>query len=108
MIQERNRQGVYVKDIAADSYRVNRFCPRIDSGFPRFQLHFTPTGGSWLDLVERWFALLTEKQLRRRAHRSTRELEDAIRAYLEHHNRHPKPSSGPKLLTKSSNRRQIW
>jgi transposase len=58
---------------------------------PRFHLHFTPTGGSWLNLVERWFALLTEKQLRRGAHRSTRELEDAIRTYLEHHNRHPKP-----------------
>ena len=50
---------------------------------PRFHLHFTPTGGSWLNLVERWFALLTERQLRRGVHRSTRELEDAIRAYLE-------------------------
>jgi len=58
---------------------------------PRFQLHFTPTGGSWLNLVERWFALLTERQLRRATHRSTRELEAAIHAYLEHHNRHPKP-----------------
>jgi transposase len=35
---------------------------------PRFHLHFTPTGGSWLNLVERWFALLTERQLRRGAH----------------------------------------
>jgi transposase len=58
---------------------------------PRYHLHFTPTGGSWLNLVERWFALLTERQLRRGVHRSTRELEDAIRTYLEHHNRHPKP-----------------
>jgi transposase len=58
---------------------------------PRYHLHFTPTGGSWLNLVERWFALLTERQLRRSVHRSTRELEDAIRTYLEHHNRHPKP-----------------
>ena len=40
---------------------------------PRFHLHFTPTGASWLNLVERWFAALTEKQLRRGAHRSTRE-----------------------------------
>jgi hypothetical protein len=46
---------------------------------------------SWLNLVERLLALLTEKQLRRGVHRSTRELEDAIRAYLEHHNRDPKP-----------------
>ena len=58
---------------------------------PRFHLHFTPTGASWLNLVERLFALLTEKQLRRGVHRSIRELEDAIRAFLEHHNRHPKP-----------------
>jgi len=58
---------------------------------PRFHLHFTPTGGSWLNLVERWFALLTEKQLRRGVHRSTRELQAAIRAYLDHHNRDPKP-----------------
>ena len=58
---------------------------------PRFHLHFTPTGASWLNLVERWFAALTEKQLRRGVHRSNRELEDAIRHYLEHNNRHPKP-----------------
>jgi transposase len=58
---------------------------------PRFHLHFTPTGASWLNLVERLFALLTEKQLRRGVHRSTRELQTAIRTYLEHHNRHPKP-----------------
>jgi benzoyl-CoA reductase/2-hydroxyglutaryl-CoA dehydratase subunit BcrC/BadD/HgdB len=42
-------------------------------------------------LVERWFAGLTEKQLRRAVHRSTRELEDAIRRYLDLSNRHPKP-----------------
>jgi transposase len=58
---------------------------------PRFHLHFTPTGGSWLNLVERWFALLTERQLRRGIHRSTRELQDAIRAFLDHHNQDPKP-----------------
>jgi transposase len=58
---------------------------------PRFHLHFTPAGASWLNLVERWFAGLTEKQLRRGVHRSTRELQDAIRHYLELNNRHPKP-----------------
>ncbi len=55
------------------------------------RLYFTPTGASWLNLVERWFAGLTEKQLRRGVHRSTRELQDAIRHYLELNNRHPKP-----------------
>jgi transposase len=58
---------------------------------PRFHLHFTPTSASWLNLVERWFALLTEKQLRRGVHRSTKELEIAIRTFIQHHNRDPKP-----------------
>ena len=53
---------------------------------PRFHVHFTPTGASWLNLVERWFAALTEKQIRRGVHRSTRELEAAIRRYLDAHN----------------------
>jgi transposase len=58
---------------------------------PRFHLHFTPTGASWINLVERWFAALTEKQLRRGVHRSTRELELAIHRYAELTNAHPKP-----------------
>jgi transposase len=58
---------------------------------PRFHLHFTPTGATWLNLVERFFAALTEKQLRRGVHRSTRELETAIYRYIEHRNRDPKP-----------------
>jgi len=58
---------------------------------PRYQLHFTPTSASWLNLVERWFAALTEKQIRRGVFRSTRELEDAIMRYLESSNEHPQP-----------------
>ena len=58
---------------------------------PRFQVHFTPTSAPWLNLVERWFALLTEKQLRRAVHNSSRELEDAIYHYLEVTNDIPKP-----------------
>ena len=58
---------------------------------PRFHLHFTPTSASWLNLVERWFAALTEKQLRRGVHRSTKELEDAIATFIRHHNQDPKP-----------------
>jgi transposase len=58
---------------------------------PRFHLHFTPTGASWLNLVERWFALLTQKQIRRGVHRSVRELETAIRNYLAVYNEDPKP-----------------
>jgi transposase len=58
---------------------------------PRFHLHFTPTYSSWLNLVERWFANLTEDALRRGSHRSTRELEAAIRAYVEESNAYPRP-----------------
>jgi len=58
---------------------------------PRFHVHFTPTSASWLNLVERWFALLTEKQLRRGVHRSTQALRAAIRAYIAHTNDHSKP-----------------
>jgi len=58
---------------------------------PRFHVHFTPTGATWLNLVERFFAALTEKQLRRGVHRSTRELETAIYHYIDHQNQAPKP-----------------
>jgi transposase len=58
---------------------------------PRFHVHFTPTSASWLNQVERWFAQLTEKQIRRGTHRSTVELEKAIRGYLDVYNRNPKP-----------------
>lgn len=58
---------------------------------PRFHVHFTPTGSSWINLVERWFAALTEKQLRRGVHCSTRELETAIRSYIAITNTRPKP-----------------
>jgi transposase len=58
---------------------------------PRFHVHFTPTSASWLNLVERWFAMLTEKQIKRGTHRSTRALEAAIREYLTITNETPKP-----------------
>ncbi|MBF6605385.1 MAG: IS630 family transposase [Chloroflexi bacterium] len=60
-------------------------------GHPRYHLHFTPTSASWLNLVERFFALLTEKQIRRGSHRSTAELKAAILAYLAIYNENPKP-----------------
>lgn len=58
---------------------------------PRFRLHFVPTYSSWLNLVERWFAKLTEDALRRGNHTSTQELEDAIKAYIEASNDDPRP-----------------
>jgi transposase len=58
---------------------------------PRFQLHFTPTYSSWLNLVERWFAELTTKWLRRGTHRSVAELEHAIQSWTDTWNDNPRP-----------------
>jgi transposase len=57
----------------------------------RFKLHFTPTSASWLNLVERFFAEITTKRIRRGIFRSVAELEQAIHDYLERHNCDPKP-----------------
>ena len=58
---------------------------------PRFHVHFTPTYGSWINLVERWFAELTNKRIRRGVFRSVKELESAIREYIDVHNEDPNP-----------------
>ncbi len=58
---------------------------------PRFQFHFTPTSASWINLVERWFGLLTAQQLRRGVFHSTRNLETTIRNYIDVHNEQPRP-----------------
>jgi transposase len=58
---------------------------------PRFHMHFTPTYGSWINLVERWFAEITNKRIRRGIFRSVKELEAAIREYIDVHNEKPKP-----------------
>jgi len=58
---------------------------------PRFYLHFTPTSSSWLNLVERWFAELTNRKLRRSAHRTVAELETDIRKWISEWNKNPRP-----------------
>jgi len=58
---------------------------------PRFHLHFTPTHASWLNMVERFFGLLTQKALQRGSHTSVPELRAAITAFIEAHNDEPKP-----------------
>jgi transposase len=76
-----------------DNYGTHK-TPLIRAWFakrPRFHVHFTPTYGSWLNLVERWFAALTTKQLRRGAHRSVAELERAIWEFIDVGNEAPKP-----------------
>jgi transposase len=61
------------------------------AGHPRFVLHFTPTSSSWLNLVERWFAELTNKKLKRGTHRSVQELNSDIRQWIETWNENPRP-----------------
>ncbi len=60
---------------------------------PRFTFHFTPTGSSWLNQVERWFALISGRMLRRGVHRSVKQLVSAIDAYVKTNNARPKPFS---------------
>ena len=79
--------------LVMDNYGTHK-TPTVKAWFarhPRFHLHFTPTSGSWLNLVERWFALLSQRQIKRGSHRSTLQLEKAIRAFLATHNEDPKP-----------------
>jgi transposase len=76
-----------------DNYATHK-TPMIHRWFakrPRYHMHFTPTSASWLNLVERWFAGLTEKQIRRGVHRSNSELKAAIQEYLQVTNEDPKP-----------------
>ena len=58
---------------------------------PRWHMHFTPTSASWINQVERFFGMLTDEQIRRGAHRSARDLEAAITAYIDARNAAPKP-----------------
>ena len=58
---------------------------------PRFQLHFIPTSGSWLNMVERWFGELTTKKIKRGAHTSVSNLERDIREWIATWNENPRP-----------------
>jgi transposase len=79
--------------VVLDNYSTHK-APLIQAWLkrhPRFILHFTPTYSSWLNQVERWFADLTNKAIRRGSHRSVAELKAAILAYIEKSNDEPKP-----------------
>jgi transposase len=78
---------------------------------PRFHLHFVPTSCSWLNLVERFFALITTKRIRRGSFSSVRELEDEIRDFLRVHNSDPRPfkwtASAEAIIEKVARCREI-
>ena len=79
--------------LVMDNYGTHK-TPAVRKWFvrqPRFHVHFTPTSASWLNQVERWFATLTQRQIRRGTHRLTQQLEKAIRNYLETYNENPEP-----------------
>lgn len=61
------------------------------SAHPRYRLHFTPTGSSWLNQIERWFAEITAKRIRRGPFVSVKELTRAIDGYIRENNKNPKP-----------------
>ena len=58
---------------------------------PRYHLHFNPTHACWLNQVERWFALLSQRQIKRGSHRSVGDLESAVCEFIVAHNKQPKP-----------------
>jgi transposase len=79
--------------LICDNYATHK-TPTIQrwlAAHPRFHLHFTPTSSSWLNQVERWFGLLTDKQLRRGVHKSVRALEKDIRDWIKTWNENPRP-----------------
>jgi transposase len=79
--------------LIVDNYSTHKH-PKVKAWLkrhPRFHLHFVPTSSSWLNMVERWFRNLTDKQIRRGVFKSVADLIAAIQAYIQHHNQNPKP-----------------
>ncbi len=79
--------------LVMDNYATHKTKPVRDwlAKRPRWHVHFTPTSASWINQVERFFAPITDKQIRRGVHQSTHQLEADIRAFIDAHNAHPKP-----------------
>jgi DDE superfamily endonuclease len=79
--------------LVMDNYATHKTKPIRDwlAKRPRWHVHFTPTGASWINQVERFFALITEKQIRRGVHRSVQALESDIRTFIDARNADPKP-----------------
>jgi len=90
---DREFPGLVPLHLVIDNYGTHQH-PNVQAWLKRhrrFKLHFTPTSGSWLNLVERWFAELTTKAVRRGSFASVADLEEAIAQFLEAWNHHPKP-----------------
>jgi transposase len=90
---DREFPGEVELHLIVDNYRTHKHAnvERWLAKHPRFQLHFTPTSSSWLNLIERWFRELTDKAIRRGVFHSVPDLIEAIDEYLDAHNDDPKP-----------------
>ena len=79
--------------LVMDNYGTHK-TPKVVRWFarhPHYRIHFTPTSASWINQVERWFAEITEKRIRRGSFDGVRSLEKAIHEYMDHNNQNPKP-----------------
>jgi transposase len=110
---ERNTPKDLDLHLIADNYATHKHA-KVKAWLKRHKrvhLHFTPTSASWLNLVERFFGLITEDAIRRGVFRSIDDLKAAIEAYLEHHNENPKPfiwtATADKILEKVARGRQV-
>lgn len=100
--------------LIVDNYATHKH-PKVKAWLarhPRFHIHFTPTGASWLNMVERFFRDLTHNQLRRGVFHSLGDLLGAITAYIDHHNDQPKPiiwtAKACDILEKVKRARQVY
>jgi transposase len=90
---DKNVPGELDVHVVCDNYATHKV-PAVGDWLtrhPRFHIHFTPTGSSWLNQVERWFAFLTDQMLRRGVHKSVQALEADIRAWIDTWNNDPRP-----------------
>src|SRR5271166_4950773 len=110
---DRNTPKSLDRHLVVDNYATHKH-PKVKAWLkrhPRFHLHFTPTSASWINLVERFFGLITSDAIRRGVFRSVAELKTAIEAYLKQHNIEPKPfvwtASATDILEKVARGRQV-
>lgn len=92
LIDEQTPAGLDLH-VIADNYAAHKH-PKVKSWLkrhPRFHMHFIPTSSSWLNLIERFFREITDKQIRRGSFDNVRQLIDAISAFIDGHNTDPKP-----------------
>ena len=108
-IDARVAEGLEVH-IVMDNYATHK-TPKIKAWLarrPHYHVHYTPTSASWINQVERWFAELTRKRLRRGVHTSVKQLEADIRTFIDRHNENPSLSNGSNQPTKSSLRSNAY